>query len=255
MHRFFVPPESFEAEVVSLPREVVHHLARVLRLARGAEVLLLDGRGQMCRCRIETLGQGVGSARVLQRWREDETAFPVRLLQGVPKGEKMELVLQKGTELGLTAFTPVLAGRTVPRLDGREEKRLVRWERIVAEAARQCRRPFLPRLDPPQPLTEALAASAEELRLMLWEEGALPLAGALCADAPKDAAILVGPEGGFSAAEAEAARRAGFVPVRMGPRVLRTETVGLAVAAILQFRYGDLGRTPRDDTALEPDER
>jgi 16S rRNA (uracil1498-N3)-methyltransferase len=153
----------------------------------------------------------------------------------------MDLILQKGTELGITAFSPVIADRTIPLLpSGREEQRLRRWEHIIREAARQCRRPLLPRLNSPQPLATALTSTEEELRLMLWEEGNCPLAKVLPVERPRNAAILVGPEGGFSQQEADAAKSSGFIPVGIGPRILRSETAGFAVAAILQFTYGDL---------------
>lgn len=242
MRRFFVPPENLRIDPVPLTEEIVHHLGAVLRLPIGAEILLLDGEGRHCRCRLESLGRRAGSARRLECWREAEGALPVRLLQGLPKGDKMDLVLQKGTELGLSAFTPVLAERSVPvPAAERGEKRRLRWERIIREAAQQSRRAHLPRLGPVLPLAEALEACGEELRLLLWEEESRPLAEVLPAAAPRDVAVLVGPEGGFSAAEVAAARRAGFVPVGLGPRILRSETAGLAVAAVLQYLYGDLG--------------
>lgn len=152
----------------------------------------------------------------------------------------MELVLQKGTELGVCAFTPVLTGRSIPGGEGSEGNRMKRWRRVLDEAARQCRRAYLPRLDAPLSLADALTGSQEELRLLLWEKGALPLAEALPAHRPINAAVLIGPEGGFSDEEAALAMKAGFLPVGLGPRILRTETAGLALAAILQFHYGDL---------------
>jgi 16S rRNA (uracil1498-N3)-methyltransferase len=247
MHRFFVPPENLSQSPVLLPEEVLHHLA-VLRLKPGEEVLLLDGRGTVCKCRIESHGRRSGQALILERWLEVERAFPVHLLQSLPKGDKMDLVLQKGTELGITAFTPLMTGRTsfMPE-EGREQKRLQRWRRIVREACRQCRRPVLPRLSVTLPLAEGLSSCKEELRLMLWEEECRPLAEVLPSSPPRDAAILVGPEGGFSRQEAGVARGEGFIPVRLGPRILRSETAGFAVAAVLQYLYGDLGvaYTPR----------
>ncbi len=245
MRRFFVPPETLSDTEVPLSGEVLHHLATVLRLKIGDQVLLLDGLGTLCRCRIEALGKRSGAARVLKRWQEQERALPIQLLQALPKGDKMDLVLQKGTELGVTAFTPLLAERTVPNLAGkREDKRQQRWDRIIREAARQSRRPCLPRLDSPQPLAAALAACNARLRLMLWEEESRPLAGVLPPDRPADIAVLIGPEGGFSPVEAQQARTAGFLPVSLGPRILRSETAGLPVASILQYLYGDLGSAP-----------
>lgn len=242
MRRFFVPPASLDNEIVPLPDDIAHHIRTVLRLAPGDEIILLDGQGRRCLCRLETLDKRSGNARILESCHEGETAFPIQLLQALPKGDKMELVLQKGTELGITAFSPVTTSRSLPQLAGeREEKRLARWERIIREAARQSRRPVLPRLDAPLPLVEALSACDAELRLMLWEEESLAMAGVLSGVAPRSAAILVGPEGGFSQEEAEAARAAGFNPVQIGPRILRCETAGFAVASILQYLFGDLG--------------
>jgi 16S rRNA (uracil1498-N3)-methyltransferase len=243
MRRFFVPALTLTGPDVPLPTEVVHHLGTVLRLAAGAEIQLLDGQGTVCRCRLEQLDRRSGRAVILECWQQAETAFPLRLLQGLPKGDKMELVLQKGTELGVSAFTPVLAGRSIPGGGGGEGNRQKRWQRVLEEAARQCRRAHLPKLDAPLPLAAALAGSQEELRLLLWEKGSRPLAEVLPPQRPAAAAVLVGPEGGFSTEEAALAMDAGFLPVGLGPRILRTETAGLAVAAILQFQYGDLRET------------
>ncbi len=246
MHRFFVSPDILEAEEVPLPREVVQHLGTVLRLAVGSEVLLLDGLGAVARCRLEALSRNSGLARVLERHREHDSAFPITLMQALPKGDKLELVLQKGTELGVTAFLPVLSSRCVARGEkGKGEGRRQRWERIIGEAARQSQRPCLPRLGELQPLQGAVNACTEPLRLMLWEEGSRPLAEVLPADRPSGAAVLIGPEGGFSVEEAQMAANGGFIPVHLGPRILRTETAGFAVAGILQYVYGDLGNRPR----------
>jgi len=243
MLRFFVTPDRLQNDEVNLPDEVFHHLRVVLRRSEGEEILLLDGRGGVCRCRVDVLAKKGGMARVLERWQEVETAFPVSLLQGLPKGDKFDLVLQKGTELGIAAFTPVLSERSVPiRGAEREDKRLQRWQRIIQEAARQCRRPRLPTLHAVQSLEDALASCQADLKLMLWEEESQPLAEVLSPRSPADVAILVGPEGGFSAGEAAVARGFGFVPVRCGPRILRSETAGFAVASVLQYLYGDLGR-------------
>jgi 16S rRNA (uracil1498-N3)-methyltransferase len=242
MRRFFVSPEAFHQNFVTLSGETLHHLAVVLRLAPGDEILLLDGRGNLCRCRIESIAKKEGRASVLERWRETETALPIHLLQALPKSDKMDLVLQKGTELGIGLFSPLHTDRSIPLLtENRERQRLLRWQKIVREAARQSCRNLLPEVSPPRSLNEALARCSEELRLMLWEEGSRPLAAALPSTPPGSVALLIGPEGGFTPGEVESALRANFVPVRVGPRIMRSETAGFAVAAILQFRYGDLG--------------
>lgn len=244
MYRFFVPAETLKGSEVPLTGEVHHHLAVVLRLSVGTEILLLDGFGALCRCRVTELQKKSGLATILERWRERDTAFPIHLLQALPKGDKMDLVLQKGTELGIGRFSPLFSQRSVPKLTpDRAEQRGQRWQRIVAEAARQSGRPLLPQVAAPRSLTEALADCHEELRLMLWEEGSRPLAEALPIAAPASLALLVGPEGGFTAKEAHCAEQAGFQPVHLGPRIMRSETAGFAVTAILQYCYGDLGTT------------
>lgn len=246
MRRFFVPPSSLDGEQIALNGDVLRHMA-VLRLQAGDEVLLLDGSGRVARCRIEILEKRHGVAHCLERWQESESALPLHLLQGSPKGDKLELVLQKGTELGITRFTPVLCGRSVAGRGKGGDSRRQRWQKVVVEAARQCRRPVLPQLEAATGLDEALANCREPLRLMLWEEGARPLAEVLPAERPEAVAVLVGPEGGFSAAEAGKAAAAGFLPVHLGPRILRTETAGLAIASILQYLYGDLAQLPEGD--------
>jgi 16S rRNA (uracil1498-N3)-methyltransferase len=241
MHRFFIDPIALRGEDVVLTAEIVRHLG-VLRLAAGAEILLLDGSGILCQCRITRLDRKSGAAVVLRRTTQTEATFPIELLQALPKGDKMDLVLQKGTELGINRFVPLQTDRSIPRLPtGREEQRHERWLRIIREAARQCRRPCLPELGALSTLEEALANCQSELRLMLWEEGSQPLEAVLRREVPAGAAVLIGPEGGFSEKEAATARRYGFVPVLFGPRILRSETAGFAAATILQYRYGDLG--------------
>ncbi len=242
MQRFFVPSELVAGDEGLLPEDVGHHLSRVLRLSPGEELLLFDGEGAACRARLLAIGPRGAEVRVLERWRETERGLPIHLIQSLPKADKLELVLQKGTELGITVFSPVLSERCVSQpTDTRQSKRHQRWTKIVREAARQCRRPLLPRLNDIRSLAVALDSCTEPLRLMLWEEESRPLAEVLPPKPPSAVALLVGPEGGFSPREAELARSAGFLPVRLGPRILRSETAGFAVASILQYLYGDLG--------------
>ena len=255
MQRFFVPPEILTGEEIRLPEDVLHHLGTVLRRPAGEEILLLDGLGTVCRCRLTDLRRHAGTARILARWREEDSAFPVTLLQSLPKSDKMELILQKGTELGITRFVPVLTERSIPSPanDG-GEKRRQRWQRIIRETARQCRRPILPQIASARSLTQALAECREGLRLFLWESGSRPLGAVLPVARPNGAAILVGPEGGFSPAEETVARAAGFQPVHFGPRILRCETAGFAVAGILQYLFGDLEIAPAQQACICPPE-
>lgn len=235
MHRLFVAPEALSSAVVEISGEIFHHVS-VLRLRVGDEVLLLDGYGHLGRGVLRTVTRTMAHAEIMERWDEKEELLPLRLMQGLPKGEKFEWLLEKGVELGISVFTPV----TTERSQMRGEK-FSRWQRIIQESARQSRRPLLPSLEKLQPLSAALQQTTEELRLMLWEEGSCPLNTVLPQERPASCVLLVGPEGGFSITEAQAAAAAGYLPVSLGKRILRTETAGMAVAAVLQNRYGDFG--------------
>jgi 16S rRNA (uracil1498-N3)-methyltransferase len=239
--RFFLPAAALQGESLSVAGEPLHHLHSVLRLKVGDELLLLDGTGSCCRGRLAAIDRRTATVAVLERWQEQEGCCRLQLLQALPKGDKFELVLQKGTELGVTCFQPLLSARTVARPErGRRE----RWERIVSEAARQSRRPCLPAVAELLPLTAAVAAVTAPLRLLLWEAGSRPLIDVLPAEAPGEVAVLVGPEGGLTEEEVATAAAAGFLPVHLGPRILRTETAGLAMAAVVQYRYGDWSVAP-----------
>lgn len=225
-----------------------HHLHKVLRTRLGSLLTLLDGRGLCCLVELQAINQREARARVVQRWQEEDRALPITLVQAVPKGEKFDLVLQKGTELGVSRFQPVKTAHAVPQADpARMLKREQRWRRIVTEAARQCRRSFLPEVMPVTELAEAIDEQTDDHKLVLWEGGTLPLAAALPEKAPTGVRLLVGPEGGFSDGEIGAISAAGFVAVHLGPRILRTETAGLAAASILQYLYGDWRQPPVGD--------
>ena len=245
--RFFLPGEDFSPTEIHFSDDVLHHLHTVLRLTVDSEAIFLDGTGHCCRVRITRLDRKRGTAQVLQRWQTAETALPIHLVQALPKGDKFDLVLQKGTELGISAFHPVLTKRSVALPDRqRSEQRQQRWQRIVQEAARQSRRSHLPQLTPLSPLESVLEARPQGLRLVLWEAGAKPLAEALPSTSPSEVTILIGPEGGFDPGEIDLIAAYGFIPVHLGPRILRTETTGLAVTSILQYLYGDMHKTPAE---------
>lgn len=239
--RFFVHPEALQQNPVMIEGENLHHLRQVLRLAQGAQVLLLDGQGCSGLARLEQVDRNRALARVLERRETAARVLPITLIQALPKGDKFDLVLQKGTELGFAVFQPVTTRRSIPALaSSRMSSRFARWQRIVQEACRQCRRDILPELRTLQPLAETLSKDDDStLKLMLWEGGSRPLAEELPDSAPARIQVLVGPEGGFAPEEIEIAAMAGFRRVHLGPRILRTETAGLAVAAVLQYLYGD----------------
>lgn len=245
--RVHVPAPLASGLRLQLPVAAAAHVARVLRLAAGDALALFDGRGAEHEARIEAIKGGrvevlVGARRAGTAGRE--SPLRVTLLQALARGEKMDWVLQKATELGVARIAPVATGRSVVQLDGeRADKRLAHWQGVVAAACEQCGRNVLPEVLAPAPLAAACAALPAGLRLVLSPEAALPLVSALAArEAPRDSVtLLIGPEGGLDAGELELAARAGFVAVTLGPRVLRTETAAIAALGILQALAGDLG--------------
>jgi 16S rRNA (uracil1498-N3)-methyltransferase len=234
-------PLAAGREVV-LPESAAVHLARVLRLAVGDECVLFNGDGNDYAARITAMGKRelrvtVAASRAV----DNESPLAIRLLQGVARGEKMDLILQKATELGVTAIAPLWSQRSEVKLDeARTGKRLAHWRGVVAAACEQCGRARVPDVATPAPLAVALGAlPAAGLRLILDPEGELAL-GTLAVDAGTSVVLAVGPEGGWSPADREQLRAAGFQGLRLGPRILRTETAGLAAISALQSRLGDL---------------
>lgn len=246
MRRFFIPPQTIADGTITITGDLFRHMARVLRLKAGSRLLLADGTGREFVGRIRELGE----ERLLIAVEEERLPPPpeavprITLYQGLPKGDKMELILQKGTELGADEIIPFAAARSIPRPQReREEKRLVRWQRIAQEAARQSRRSSIPRIALAGSLEEVLRSSQHSVKLFLWEQEQTnrlrPVLAGL--PVPESVAILVGPEGGLSTTEAASAIKSGFIPVSLGARIVRTETAGLVMLAILQFIWGDIG--------------
>ncbi len=247
MRRFHVRPEAIEDTRVTFDAEEARHIGRTLRLGPGDLVAAVDGTGRQYTVRIESVS-GQAAAGTVLRVEESSVESPlaITLAQGVPKGDKLEAIIRASVEMGVARIALVIAERTIIRLDvAHWRDRTRRWQRVAKEAAKQCGRAVIPTVEQPRPLPEFLGAGPREgLRLCLWEGEARGL-GAVLDGAPRPvsaATVLVGPEGGLSAAEIDLARTYGFVTARLGPRILRTETAGPAVIAILQARLGDLGR-------------
>jgi 16S rRNA (uracil1498-N3)-methyltransferase len=226
---------------VALPASAANHVARVLRLRTGAPVVAFDGSGRDYHCEVVAIDGSrvrvrVGEAAEVRR----ESPLAVTLVQAVSRGERMDLTLQKATELGVRAIVPVFSARSVVRLDERQAAaRLRHWQAVVVSACEQSGRSMLPRVHAPLDLAHYLAdAPHGGLRLVPSPGASDSLAG--LSEAPTRAELLVGPEGGFDGGELLAAESAGFKPVRLGPRVLRTETAGIVALAVLQALWGDL---------------
>jgi len=244
VRRFLVSPELLASPSFAIEGELYRHMIKVLRLNVGDRVRLFDGSGQEGTAVILRIG-----ARDLTVTLESPPtthlaqAPAITLIQGLPKGEKGDLIVQKATELGVSSIVVFPAQRSVVKIAADQRaQRQARWQKIADEAARQSRRSSVPTVE----LTESLQAvfeRSDDVKLLLWEgEEQRHLKETLAAPlAPASIAILVGPEGGITDNEAELAVSHGFTAVSLGPRILRTETAGLAMLAILQYHWGDMG--------------
>ncbi len=241
--RFFCPLALSAGVSVDLPESAARHAARVLRLRSGDDLTLFDGRGGEYAARIAQVERDRVRVDVLA-WdaRECESPLALTLVQALQAGEKMDLTVQKAVELGVGRIVPVLARRSVVRLDGaRAVRRVEHWRGVAASACEQCGRNRVPEVAELQGLERWLAqpAPAGALRLMLAPGAGHTLATLAPPAAGSPIELLIGSEGGLAPEEMHAAAQAGFVAVRLGPRVLRTETAGLAALAAIHARWGD----------------
>jgi len=241
--RFHCPFPLAPGAQVDLPETAAHHALRVLRLKEGAPLILFDGRGGAWQAQIVGAGGTASKVRVsLQTYDPDdrESSLHITLAQALPSGDKMDWVVEKSVELGVTALQPVAAKRCVVKLSAeRMARRVTHWNHIASAACEQCQRnrvpPVAPVLDLPQYLANVKGQNA--LRLLLTPEAGLALRELPQPSGP--VIVMVGPEGGWEDNEVQAAQLAGFQPVRLGPRVLRTETAGAAMLAAMQAMWGD----------------
>lgn len=240
MIRLLVPGAAEGRVSVAGPR--LHYVRDVLRLRAGDALEVFDGAGRAFDARLTAL-EADAATLTLGPAREAPRPRAITIVQGLPKAEKLELVLQKGTELGATAFAPAACARSVVKLQGKEEAKLARWQRIVEEAARQCGRADVPQVLPPQPLLAAVAALPGPPAVLVLdeEERALPLSAAVAPLGGRPLALVIGPEGGLAREEVSALVARGATPVTLGRLVLRTETAALAALAVLRHLDGELG--------------
>lgn len=246
-HRFFVPPDAVCGREVHFDRAPAHQMRSVLRLRPGDEVIVLDGTGVEYTVDLVALERDAAQGRVrARRVAQTEPRLALTLYQGLLKADRFEWVLQKGTELGVSTFVPLLSRRTVARPGESIENKRTRWARIISEAAEQSHRARLPHLADPLDWAAACAAAARahDLFLLPWEGASGPGLCALLHALPAPPArpgLLIGPEGGLEAAEVDLARAHGAQVVTLGPRILRAETAGLAAVAIILSELGEMG--------------
>jgi 16S rRNA (uracil1498-N3)-methyltransferase len=234
LRRIHLAPERIEGARGALGPEARRYLAEVLRLAPGARIEVFDGRGGRYGAEI---GPGFEWVTLGPREVAPAASVELSLLVALAKGEKMDLVVQKATELGVARVLPFEAERSVVRLEpAKGEERAARWRRIAEEASRQCGRADVPEVAAPSSLARALGALAPGSRVFVFHPGG----GALDAGGAASLAAVVGPEGGLTDAEVTACEAAGAVRAGLGPRVLRAETAAIVAVALLQARFGDL---------------
>lgn len=228
--------------------EDVAHITRVLRLTPGNRITVTAGEGRDYQVELTEVQKNAVLGRIIQSMEVNrEPALEVVLVQGLPKGDKMDLIVQKCTELGVSRVVPVETRRAVVRLDQlKAVQRTARWQKIARESSKQCLRSRIPEVTPVTGWTEALAlVPSGALALVPWEEetgqGLKALLNGWDGVKPNEVWIFIGPEGGLDPEEVAAACAAGVLPVTLGPRILRTETAGQAALTMLLYHWGDLG--------------
>ena len=251
MHHFFVNPEQVEDGLIRITGSDVNHIKNVLRIRQGEEMLVSDGTGRDYLCQAEEIAGQEVAVRILET-KEEGRELPSRiwLFQGLPKSDKMEFIIQKCVELGVSRIVPVEMARSVVKLDKKkEEAKRKRWQGISESAAKQSKRMIVPEIGPVLSYKEAVAEAASmDLFLLPYEDseslsgaGGMELTRSLIGglEPGKKCAVLIGPEGGFSDGEVEAARNAGARTVTLGKRILRTETAGLFVLSAVGLLLED----------------
>lgn len=244
MPRIFLPDEQLSPGTIAITGEKGRYLTTVLRMKAGDALSVKDGSGVTFLSKVVGIARRTVTVELLSETTHcAESELRLNLVQGLLKGEKMDLVVQKAAELGVHAIMPVVAERSQVRATRKAE----RWRKIAEEAARQCGRDRIPAVADAAPLTDFLDSGIRP-GLVFWEEGGLPLRETLkrlASEIPLSSGeplhILIGPEGGLSAGEVEHAAARGFIVASLGPRTLRAETAAITALSVIQYALGDLG--------------
>ena len=239
MPRFFVSPEDIEENSIKIAGDDARHIARSLRMAVGDSITVADGEGGIFSCRLTHIRDELCECEIISK-KEPEENPRVTLFMGYPKGDKLELVIQKAVELGASRIVPFESSRCIRRPKAeREEKQTERLRKIAAEAAKQCGADRLPELSRPIPFDRMLDEAAEaDISLFCYEnEEHCFIEDALSEVSPRSISVIVGPEGGFSEDEAERAKSRGCISVSLGKRILRCETAPLFAISIISAKF------------------
>jgi len=241
MHRFFVRPEDINNDMAVIAGDDAHHIGKVLRLEPGEEIILCNSEGLDYKAVIQKVEKDRVCAKLLGSSPSvTEPGIKVILYQGLPKASKMDTIIQKCVELGISRIVPVSTIRTVVRLSDKKdgEKKTARWQKIAEEAAKQSGRGIIPQVDYPVSFDEAVKHCRADLKILLWEEekdqSLRNILNSRSAGADT-IAVFIGPEGGLDKQEAALAEQYGWLSASVGPRILRTETAGMAVLAAIMY--------------------
>jgi 16S rRNA (uracil1498-N3)-methyltransferase len=245
MVRFFIAQKDLTEREGLITGQELQHMCRVLRLRPGDQVTLFDDAGREHEGVIRSVTESVARIEIVTSYEANsESPLDLTLAVGLTKGEKMDLVVEKATELGVRAVLPVVSTYTVPKLDQEKiARRGRRWQKIALSAAKQCGRVRIPVILPLCDFGELVKRpSNAALKLLFWEKEERHTLNHVYAmqSAARSMLVVIGPEGGFSVEEANLARRRGFQPVRLGRRVLRAETAAIVALSLIQFLWGDL---------------
>lgn len=246
MHRFYVNQNQIQDEIIHITGPDVNHIRNVLRMKQGEDIVICNGQGKDCYCIINKVSEGEITAGILSKQETGtELKAKITLFQGLPKSDKMELIIQKAVELGVYEIVPVMTKRAVVKLDDKkkEAKKLERWQAIAEGAAKQSGRGIIPTVKPVQSFKDAIK-NAKNMGL-----GLIPYENAIGMKDTKEImsnlgqynsiGVFIGPEGGFEEAEIEYAKAEDIHPITLGRRILRTETAGLAILSMMVLMLED----------------
>lgn len=246
MHKFFIDKKNISGEKLYITGDDVNHINKVLRLNAGNNILVCDGYGHEYTSKIIDINKKEIICKIIDEFDNlSEPPVMVTLFQGLPKAQKMEYIIQKSVEIGIFKIQPVITQRVVVKTDGKDiTNKLQRWRRISEEAAKQSNRGIIPEVPEPIAFEEAIeAVKSLDLSIVPYEkEKATGLKKILqYKQNVKNVGVMIGPEGGFDELEIDKCIKAGVIPVTLGPRILRTETAGIAALSMILYEIGDMG--------------
>lgn len=247
MHKFFIPVENFCDDQVIIKGDDVKHIYKVLRLSNGDRISVNNCKGKEFIGEIANINKECVTVNILEEIQlNNESPVSITLYQGLPKSSKMDFIVQKSVEIGLTSIVPVVTERVISKSDVSEFKKTDRWVRIALEACKQCKRSIIPQVSSPINFDDMLQRiDSADLIVVPYENqenfGIRTMLREINKTGIKSIAVIIGPEGGFEEEEIIKLKSVGAYIVTLGPRILRTETAGLVTASILMYELGDLG--------------